>query len=689
VLRHHNKREINMSNFNMFRDAVNAKIAEMEGSVTGLLKSATGKEMIWDTYLAAFPVGTNPIYLTNTVHDCNCCKSFIRDLGRAVSVNEDLELQTIWDIEIEDETYQAVADSLAKLVRSNGIEATYQASSLTLNTQSNYGTEEKMAIEFDHFYYDLDSKYKLYSDAPSFVGRVNNNFNVLSRGLKELTVDALEIVKMLIEGNDLYLGEQNLRSVSAFLELKKDYDVLIESKKENFLWVSVKTIHASVATFRNSAIGTLVIDLSEGVSLDGAVASYESKVAPSNYKRSSAPVTKAMIQKAEKKVKELGFEDSLERTHATLDDISINDVLWANRSTTSRLIGSVFDELIQETEESVDKDKAKKVSLSDFLDGVVPNANSMKLLLTNDKQNNLMSLVSPKHKDSKNMLKWSNNFTWSYNGSFSDSVAERVKKKGGNIGGDVRISLSWFNKDDLDLSLETPSGKVVAFYQRSSGGFQLDVDENAGGKLTDTPVENIFANALSDISQGTYKVIVKNFRKRTSENTGFGLDFVVKGGETINLSCNKSPKDGEDYKCFSFKYSKEKGIEVLSVNPNMQMSSQSQEVWGLTTNKLQEVSSLMFSPNHWDENEVGNRHVFFMLEGCKNPDAVRGFYNEYLTSELHEDRKVFEVLASKMVTKPTNKEQLSGLGISTTKKGETIYVQVVNNTGTKLYKVVV
>ena len=53
-----------------------------------------------------------------------------------------------------------------------------------------------------------------------------------------------------------------------------------------------------MARFRNTVIGTLVQDLSAGVDLEVAVKSYETKVAPQNYKRPTALITKAMVESA-------------------------------------------------------------------------------------------------------------------------------------------------------------------------------------------------------------------------------------------------------------------------------------------------------------------------------------------------------------------------------------------------------
>ena len=83
------------------------------------------------------------------------------------------------------------------------------------------------------------------------------------------------------------------------------------------------------------------------------------------------------------------------------------------------------------------------------------------------------------------------------------------------------------------------------------------------------------------------------------------------------------------------------------------------------------MNVMMLSPNYWDEQGIGNKHYFFMLDDCKNPEPVRGFFNEYLNSELTPHRKVFEVLADKMKT-PYQEHQLSGLGFSSTMRNSVI-----------------
>lgn len=78
----------------------------------------------------------------------------------------------------------------------------------------------------------------------------------------------------------------------------------------------------------------------------------------------------------------------------------------------------------------------------------------------------------------------------------------------------------------------------------------------------------------------------------------------------------------------------------------------------------------MNSPNHWKE-EVGNKHVFFVIEGAKNDETPRGFFNEFLKDELTKNRKVFEVLGSRLKVEPSDR-QVTGVGFSTTQRNSII-----------------
>ena len=83
---------------------------------------------------------------------------------------------------------------------------------------------------------------------------------------------------------------------------------------------------------------------------------------------------------------------------------------------------------------------------------------------------------------------------------------------------------------------------------------------------------------------------------------------------------------------------------------------------------------------------VGNKHWMFMLEGCVNPEPVRGIYNEFLRGDLEPHRKVFEVLGSKTKCEPTP-NQLSGLGFTAARNDE-VTVRVTTDSNTRAYSIV-
>jgi hypothetical protein len=85
----------------------------------------------------------------------------------------------------------------------------------------------------------------------------------------------------------------------------------------------------------------------------------------------------------------------------------------------------------------------------------------------------------------------------------------------------------------------------------------------------------------------------------------------------------------------------------------------------------------MLSPNHWGNKGGGNKHYIFTLEGCLSDESPRPFFNEYLKPELDANRKVLEILGSKVKVEDTN-NQISGLGFSETNRNHAI-VKVTGN----------
>lgn len=674
----------------MFKDFVKAiqkNLQQMSKDSSRLFTVNVDTEELYNLYLDSFPAGTNEIYRERREYDCSCCRHFIRDVGNVVSIKNG-ELHTIWGINpVSDDKYNVVAAALDAYVKQKAVLGVF------LKKEKRIGTPENREMlptgkinKYEHFFVDLPEicifkecyGHTLEGDLSQF----RDIRNVFKRSLDEISKEAVDTVLELIAQNSLYKGAEWKKQLAEFKNYQKEYGKLTDEQKELWIWEKSIAAGAVIGKIRNHSIGTLLVNISEGMDLDLAVRKYEQIVAPVNYKRPKAIFTKKMLEDAKKTITELGYIDSLQRRFATLDDITVNNILFSNKDAAKRITGAMdlFDEMEQDV--AIDPkrfSKVEEISAEDFIKNVLPVAKELEVYLENKHIQNMVSLIAPEVAAAKTMFKWNNGMSWAYTGNITDSdIKENVKAAGGSVTGIVRFSIQWNDgngKDNSDLDahcLEPQGGDHIYFSHKISRytGGELDIDitdpiyqcKSNGG----VAVENITYPSKERMKPGTYKFYVNQYSFRNSQ--GFKAEIEV-NGEIHSYEYNTPVRGNVDVAEVILDQSGNfKVVDKLPGN----CATISKDVWGIKTLQFTPVSVVCYSPNYWDEQKgIGHQHLFFMLKDCINPEEPNGYYNEFLKPELEQHRRVFETLGAKAHVKDVD-DQLSGVGFSLTKRNDLI-----------------
>lgn len=674
----------------MFKDFVKAiqkNLQQMSKDSSRLFTVNVDTEELYNLYLDSFPAGTNEIYRERREYDCSCCRHFIRDVGNVVSIKNG-ELHTIWGINpVSDDKYNVVAAALDAYVKQKAVLGVF------LKKEKRIGTPENREMlptgkinKYEHFFVDLPEicifkecyGHTLEGDLSQF----RDVRNVFKRSLDEISKEAVDTVLELIAQNSLYKGAEWKKQLTEFKNYQKEYGKLTDEQKELWIWEKSIAAGAVIGKIRNHSIGTLLVNISEGMDLDLAVRKYEQIVAPVNYKRPKAIFTKKMLEDAKKTITELGYMDSLQRRFATLDDITVNNILFSNKDAAKRITGAMdlFDEMEQDV--AIDPkrfSKVEEISAEDFIKNVLPVAKELEVYLENKHIQNMVSLIAPEVAAAKTMFKWNNGMSWAYTGNITDSdIKENVKAAGGSVAGVVRFSIQWNDKDGKDNSdldahcIEPKGGEHIYFGCRKSlrtrGELDIDITQPVDQcrASNGVAVENITYPSKEYMIPGTYKFFVNQFAYRGSQ--GFKAEIEV-NGEIHSYEYNAPVRGNVDVAEVILDQSGNfKVVDKLPGN----CATISKDIWGIKTLQFTPVSVVCYSPNYWDEQKgIGHQHLFFMLKDCINPEEPNGYYNEFLKPELEQHRRVFEALGAKAHVKDVD-DQLSGVGFSLTKRNDLI-----------------
>lgn len=628
--------------------------------------TATG---LWSLFHENMPEHLRAIYA------CSCCKAFVGRYGDLVSIDDQGQLHAaLWGQ--APPGFERAFALLARAVTGAELRDVLVPATAVLGTPRSPPTATGKV--WSHL---CVTSPRVHSHLLLTAGQVRaerrEDHHMLSRGLAEFSQATVERALALLSSGTLYRSEKCIGAATWLLALHQARAAVASPRqKDALVWRAVATAPAGFAHVRGGVIGTLLEDLDAGMSAADIKRRFDTKMQPSNYMRAQTAPTEGNIQAAEKAIAGLKASGALSRRFARLDDLQ--RFLWRPAPVEAPAPASgVFGHLTPRGKaKPAPLDLPKQTMTWDkFARTVLPGARSIEALVPATPER-FVALVTAADPSAPPILQWDaaerrNPVSWYYHAGIDAEMKRRVVAAGGQYEGvDIRGSLLWDNRNDLDLHVVTPAGEHIFYAAKRSGcGGWLDVDMNVRGETT-TPVENI-RWASGAARRGRYRIYVQNYRfhEPNMAPTPFTVEVEVRGEIyhfTGVVSPHRQTGPASDVVVFEFDYVPG---QPLPRRPRGAVPPAGTNQWSLTAGTFVNVLGIVPSPNLWDAERPlhqHGRHTFFLLEGCRDTTEGqgRGFFTETLRSELHSVRKTLEAFAATACIAGGAEAQAAGLGMT-------------------------
>jgi len=650
--------------------------------------------IMFQTFMDAFPEGTNELVNKRREFDCACCWRWIRDFGNVVVINPNLTLTSVWDFETGDPKYDAVNEKMAHFVKTKPVIGLFLADTNAVGIKETLVNTDYGVKTWYHFHTpSIPEQFKFsiqnfksvfgiddVKTIGSALGMISSVKDVLEASFDVINMDSLEFVLDLAKEKKLpqYSAKQGI--LERYIRIFKAHKDVPQELRQNFYWLTACS-DPFASRMKNDVLGTFLVDLTKGEDTMVAFAKYTSKTAGDNYQMPKSLHTNAQIEAMKQKLVSLGMMDSIYRRFATTDDISMDDVIFLNRDVQVQKATDPFSMLkdvsAKKTRKQRSMDGIDDISIERFIADIVPTAETIKVLFENEHIPNLFSLIAAKNADAPTLFSWGNSACPIYKGGYATTLKARTKELGGNTDAVLRFTIQWyedkFTRHDFDAHVKEPRGLEIYFANRdrvhpSSGKLDVDiVDPGSDSRCLNGPaIENITYTDIHKMPDGLYDFFVIVYGTNGNGQGGVRAELEFEGN-LLKFEYLGRVRSGQR---ISFVKVRKSGTAFTVAETHNQVDAISikTDVWGIQTNEFINVPMIMYSPNYWKKSDcVGNKHYLFPLSGCVNPDQPRGFLNEFLHPRFREHRKAMHALGE-MMKVPESQNQLSGLGFPSDKR---------------------
>lgn len=636
----------------------------------------TTAEGLFDAFLAALPADKRQHY------DCRACRRFVDRFGGLVTIassGDDAPL--MWGRSGVSKLFRAPVRAMERIVDCARVNGVFLCDEPTWGLPSNISPKPPGVWRHMHVTPSAALVHRptvLVSTSQAMAEKLQD-YQMLQRGLAEFSIDVARQAHTLLTTGQLYRSEKCIGAAKWLLDLHVAREATKNSvARDNLTWLAVATAPAGFCHVRSSMIGTMLEDIASGMQFADIKRRFDEKMNPLQYQRPQAAPSAGNIAQAEKAIAALKAAGALDRRYARIDDIT--QFLWRAQPAkgVAPATGGVFAHIAPKAKAPAANTAltipAQTMTWEKFARTVLPDAVGVEAQVPTS-PDRFMALVTAAQSDAPPILQWDseerrNSMSWYYASGIDAEIKRRVIGAGGTHADcDIRASLIWNNRNDLDLHVVTPHGEHIFFAaKRSRCGGWLDVDMNVRGE-TDAPVENI-RWTKGTAHAGRYQIYVQNYRFHEYGHgpTPFRVELEV-NGDVFHVDGVASPHrqtgPASDVVVAEFVYCPG---QKLGAAPRGLRSSQESGSWNVAPGQWAKVTGIVQSPNLWGERPLTQhgQHTFFLLDGCRDTaqGVGRGFFVETLRSDYRPIRSTLEAYAASATIAGAEGASACGVGMS-------------------------
>ncbi len=386
--------ERNEDGYGQFEDMVARKIAAVKGPVF-----TTNADWLWGTYLAGIPAPRRQHY------NCRACETFIKTYGNLVTIGDSGQtLPVLWYPEKDEPNLSFFRESIEDMlehVRRASVTEVFLWGPGTWGTPEKGGWSHLAGVPGTFYHDPLKTPEQAMAEK-------KEEHRMLYRGLAEYKRPVVAEALRILRSEALHRSEKSVQqaewldTLHAKLESTQDL-----RRRANLTWLAVAEAPPGWCHIKTLVISTLLDDILAGLPFATIASRWAQKLHPLQYQRPTAAPSQGAIDQAEKLVKTLGIERSLERRYATLADVlSFYWVPPAAETEKKTEHAGVFDHLRRDTSVKIGQVELppQVMTWEKFRKEVLPEARKIEILVPSSGP--FYGLVTAVHPDAPPILQW-------------------------------------------------------------------------------------------------------------------------------------------------------------------------------------------------------------------------------------------------------------------------------------------